>query len=103
MSLYQRMHKAHRYIVEREVGKDATAKQVLDHMFGTYDDAHSEYVVYHYNDPYTKPSTVLQRFNRLWVVPLFFICAPFQWLFTGDIGLNDHTKLGEFVHKITGL
>lgn len=102
MSLYQRMHKAHRYIVERDVGVDATAKQVLDHLFGDYDEA-TEYVVYHYNDPYTKPSTLLQRFNRLWVVPVFYIFLPFQWLFTGEVGIKDHTKFGEFIHKITGL
>lgn len=102
MSLYQRMYKAHRYVVEREVGKDATAAQVLDCLFGTYDE-NVEYVVYHYNDPYTKESTVLQRLNRLWVVPAFWLCAPFQWFFTGDVGVNDHSKLGEFLHKITGL
>ena len=102
MSLYQQMYKAHRYVVERDVGKDATAKDVLDHLFGDYDE-NVEYVVYHYNDPYTKPSTLLQRLNRLWVIPVFYICVPFQWMFTGSVGLNDHTKLGGFVHKITGL
>lgn len=102
MSLYQRMYKAHRYIVERDVGTDATAKQVLDHLFGDYDET-TEYAVYHYNDPYTKPSTLFQRFNRLWVIPVFYLCVPFQWFLTGSVGLNDHTKLGEFIHKITGL
>ena len=95
------MHKAYRFKVEAEVGKDATAREVLDHLFGTYDD-NVEYVVYHYNDPYTKPTTVFQRLNRLWVVPAFYLCAPFQWFFTGEVGVKDHSKLGEFLHKITG-
>lgn len=96
------MHKAFRFKVESELGKDATAEDVLDHLFGKYEE-NVEYVVYHYNDPYSKHSTLLQRLNRLWVVPAFYICVPFQWMFTGKVGLNDHTKLGEFIHKITGL
>lgn len=101
MSIYRSVSPAYRFMVEAEVRKDATAREVLDHLFGTYDEC-SDYAIYRRKD-YKDKSTLLQRFNMLWVVPVFYLVSPVQWLFSGRVGVSSHTKLGKFIHKITGI
>lgn len=44
-----------------------------------------------------------QRLNRLWVVPLYLLTVPFQWLIRGRVGFEPSSKAGMFIKKITGL
>lgn len=104
MSIYSRVVELHRFQIESKVGRDATGTEVLDLLYGKYsDDEGSDYRVYHYLDPYKTKSTLFQRFNTLWIVPLFYLSCPFQWLFFGKVGVNQHSKLGKFIFKATGL
>jgi len=74
-----------------------TAEGLLD-FIREYDD----YVIYHRKDPYDK-TTVLQRLNTLWVVPTWFVISPFLWITTGKAGFSQHSKIGKWLAKITGL
>ncbi|WP_053324251.1 hypothetical protein [Komagataeibacter europaeus] len=50
-----------------------------------------------------KEVTFIQRLNRLWFVPLYLLTIPFQWLFRGHIGVNNDSKLGALMSRLTGL
>ena len=73
----------------------------------------SEYWAYPEHYPYQvvdntewqarRDATFLQRLNRLWFVPVWFLTVPFQWLFRGRVGFNTTSKLGRLCQRITGL
>ena len=48
-------------------------------------------------------ATFVQRVNRLWFVPLYILTIPFQWLFWGRVGLESNSKVGNFIHRLTGI
>lgn len=76
----------------KERGYDnPTGEQVLDHLFRDLDNNnHSKYTVRQWKQ--TEVNT-LQRFNALWVYPLYAVCiAPFKWLLTGDTGVKTESK-----------
>lgn len=50
-----------------------------------------------------KDATFLQRLNRLWFVPVWFITVPFQWLIRGKVGFESTSKLGNLCRKIAGV
>ncbi|CAD91794.1 hypothetical protein [Yersinia phage PY54] len=50
-----------------------------------------------------KDATFLQRLNRLWIVPLYMLTVPFQWLFRGKVGFNNESKIAAVFVKLTGL
>ena len=80
---------------------DPTASDVLDHLLGTDQHDDTQYVVYKYADEVDR--TFIQRFNALWVYPIFIASMPFQWLFTGRMGFSRHTKTGLMIDYLVGL
>jgi len=71
----------------------------LDVLF----DEDGEYRVYHDADPYAKNNTITSRLHLLWLMPCWMICTPFLWLFTGETGISQHSKLGMWIAKKTGI
>lgn len=87
--------------VERAIGKDATAKDVLDYLFG---DVNSErktnFVIKEWEvDTTTKP---IHRLNMFWAVPLTLLCAPVQYVLYGHVGWTTKTKFGRWIIRVTG-
>ena len=58
----------------------------------------SEYVIYKYDD--NDDSTLLNRLNVLWLYPLFIITIPFQWIFTGSVGIKRNSRIGRIVDSL---
>lgn len=80
-------------------GREATADSVIDVLLGDKEGYNtSYYVVYHYDE--LGSSTFMNRLNRLWVYPLFIVIAPFQYLFTGNVGFNRNSFMGRIVDKL---
>jgi hypothetical protein len=79
-----------------EVGKGASAEDVLEHLFGD-DDRTSDYVVYKYDH---NKRTLLYRLNLIWVWPLCSVTLPFQWLITGNFGVSRNSKIGRVVDRL---
>ena len=102
MSIHNRVHEAYRNQILNSFKENKylpkTPEGLLDFLF----DDNSQYRIYHYSDPYVK-STLKQRLNRLWIIPCWWIIAPFKWIFTGSAGVNTHTKFAKWVAKATGL
>lgn len=79
--------------------ENPTANQVLEFMIGNSDQwCGGDFVVYKYSK--SKKRTFLQRFNMIWVYPLFIITIPFQYLFLGDWGINRNSKFGKIIDKL---
>ncbi len=100
--LIRRTSDLYRHEVEKAVGKDATAKQVLDYLFGgcgEYDRRESDFVIRKWTDD---KKTVLQRLNMFWAMPLTLLLSPFMYLFSGQVGWDTKTKVGVFILKVTG-
>lgn len=89
--------------IEKVVGKDATAKQVLDHIFGTYDNDYngdSDIVVRVWLSDHTR--TKAQRLNMFWAMPLTLLLAPIMYVKTGQVGWDTKSKVGRFILRVTG-
>ena len=71
-----------------------TAEQALECLFDN-----ERYYKYNYKNK----RTVSNRFNIIWAYPVFICCAPFQWLFTGNIGITKTSKIGKIVDKLVRL
>ena len=79
-----------------------TAEEVLTYMIGDEDHwTGGEYAVYRYNKE--KKRTFIQRLNMLWLFPLFFLSIPFQYLLTGDWGVNRNSKTGKVINWLVKL
>lgn len=93
----------HRSDIEKVLGKNATGEDVLDYIFGTWENDYnsdSGLIISIWDESDRK--TMLQRFNMLWVVPLTFILAPFNYVLKGCIGWDTKSKIGRWFIKITG-
>ena len=85
-----------------EISPDATAKEALQHILGDGDGwSGSNYVLKCYDDGDSR--SALQRFNYTWVWPLFILCTPFQWVFTGKTGVTRGSRIGNVLNKLVGL
>lgn len=97
----------HRSSITKKMKDETDMNELLDTLFGKYDDGESDYVIYRYDNGsewgLSRKTTLLQRFNMIWVWPLFMITVPFQWLFLGKVGINGHSKFGKWILKITGV
>lgn len=102
MSIHNRVHEAYKYKLLAEFKENKYLPQTPEGMLDFLFEDDSDYVVYYYNDPYNK-STLKHRLNTMWMLPLWFVCAPFLWVFTGNTGINQHSKLGKWISKVTGL
>lgn len=104
MSIHNRVNKAYQTDLLRDFKENKhlpqTPEGLVTYLFD--DDIGSGYIVYRYKNQYDK-TTFTQRLNRLWVVPCWWVIAPFKWIMTGSAGVNDHDKLGKWLAKITGL
>lgn len=81
-------------------GKEPTGKEMLEHLLGDSEGwSNSDYTLERYKYS-TKNRSVLQRLNWLWVYPLFLITTPFQWIFTGNVGLSKNSRIGRVVDKL---
>ena len=106
MSIHNRVNKAYQIDLLRDF-KDypylpKTPEGLIEFLFDDENEIGSDYVVYRYKERYDK-TTLSQRLNRVWVLPIWFIISPFKWLATGSSGVNQQTKLGKWLAKITGL
>lgn len=104
MSIHNRVNKAYQSNLLKDF-KDCpylpkTPEGLIEYLFD--DDIGSDYIVYRFKEQYDK-TTLTQRLNRIWVLPLWFAIAPFKWLLTGHSGVNQHSKFGKWLAKITGL
>ncbi len=88
-------------MIRDELEKDATAEDVLVHLFGDVDGwVDSKYTVRYYEDIKT---TALQRFNFIWVFPCYFILiAPFKWVVTGEARLRRESRLTRVIEFFLG-
>ncbi len=91
--------KTYRSEFEKELkeayGDNYTSKQIMEHLFGDCDGwKNGSYTLYTYKD---KPkSTLFNRFNLLWVYPIFILVVfPVLWMFTGQWGTERESKLGK--------
>ena len=95
--------KAYRHQVEKAVGKDATAKQVLDHIFGgygEYDRPDADFVLRVWDGDYNR--TFWHRLNMFWAMPLTLLLSPFMYLKSGQVGWSDKSATGRFILRVTG-
>lgn len=83
-------------------GKDDPSKEdILEVLFS--EDCTNDFYVYWWENPWQKKRTAVQRLNFLWFLPIFYIIiAPLQWVFKGEIGFTERTKIGEVVLKMLG-
>lgn len=92
----------YRHEVEKAVGKGATAKQVLDYLFGRYgeyDRPEADFVIRQWSDD---NKTLVNRLNMFWAIPLTILLSPFMYLLKGQIGWDTKTALGRFILRVTG-
>lgn len=105
MSIHKRARQAYKHELKKDFQDNKYLPQTVDGLLEYLFDQdvhYNGYVVYQDKESYDK-NTVGQRLNRLWVVPIWFVIAPFKWLLTGESGVNQHSKFGGWLAKITGL
>ena len=92
-----------RHEIEKELSKDATKNDVLDFIFGSYNDNfNSDYYVINRFGGKTK-TNLIQRINTLWFMPLWVIIVmPIQYLSTGKTGISKDSKFGLAVQWLIG-
>ncbi|HGN0166358.1 TPA: hypothetical protein ACKRGM_002244 [Proteus mirabilis] len=49
-----------------------------------------------------RETTLIQRINHIWVIPIFMICIIPQWLITGNTGVRSSSKVGKLVNWLIG-
>lgn len=80
--------------------ENAKPSEILDHLFGdSYGRVQSRYTIRRYTEVKT---TTLQRFNLLWVYPLFLIAAPFRWILFGEVGFKTESATYRLLEKLIG-
>ena len=80
----------------------STTEDILDILFGTHDnDYDSDYVIYDRYKPSIK-QTMLQRFNTLWVYPLFTALILIRYLLFGEFKINGDSRLGSVTRFFIG-
>lgn len=104
MTIHRYARKAFKSQLKKDFQDNKYAPQtvdgLLDYLFD--EDRFTGYLVYQDRESYDK-TTLGQRLNRLWIVPCWWLAAPILWITTGDAGISQHTKLGEWLAKKTGL
>ncbi|AMR57363.1 hypothetical protein vB_PsyM_KIL3b_0117 [Pseudomonas phage vB_PsyM_KIL3b] len=102
MSIHRRVNEAYSFQLLNSFKENNTfpdtAQGMVDYLFQD----ESDYKVYHLKEVYNK-STLVNRLNLLWVYPIWLVASPFLWVFTGSAGVDNHSKLGKFLAKITNV
>lgn len=80
-----------------------TKDKIITHLFGDYESRpDSKFKVFYRWNPDIK-STPMQRFNMLWVCPLYLLTvAPYNYITKGDTGVERESKLGKLLNKLVG-
>ena len=92
----------YRHEIQQAVGKNATGKQVLDHIFGTYDNDYRGNADIVLRVWVGDKRTRWQRLNMFWAMPLTLILSPIQYVMSGQVGWDTTTKFGRFMLRVTG-
>lgn len=101
----ERIRNLYRHEIEAQLTnhKEASAKDLLDLLFGTYNnDYNTDLVIKRKYGP-TPVTTILHRLNALWVYPLFIlIIAPFRYIAFGQAQLSEDSKIGSIFISLLG-
>jgi len=79
------------------------ARKISMIICGDYDSNWHEFTLIDNTWDTGADTTILQRINRLWFVPLYLLTIPFQWLFRGEVGMRNESKMAKIMSKLTGL
>ena len=85
---------------------DRYISEVMEIIYGSRfidDDITPPYVICKNHFHADEDATFIQRLNRLWIIPLYLVFMPFQWLFCGNIGFNHNSRLAVFLSRLTGI
>lgn len=96
MKLSKIQKKLYRHQLEQMLKEAHNPQDVLGFLFD--DDQFS--IIDRYAD--VDKLTKLQRFNRLWVYPLFILAAPFRYVMYGDPGYDRESRLGRVLERLVG-
>jgi hypothetical protein len=91
----------YRYMIEKELGENPTANDVLEHLFGDADCwINSDYTVKQYVKSKNNP---IHRINLLWVLPCYFVfIAPIRWIITGSPGVKNESRAAKVLRFFIG-
>lgn len=80
-----------------------TKDKIIKHLFGDYESRpESNFKVVYRSKPDIK-TTPIQRFNMLWVWPLYMLTlAPYNYITKGDTGVERESRLGKLISKLVG-
>ncbi len=85
---------------------DRYISDVMEIIYGSRfidDDITPPYVICKNHFHTDEDATFIQRLNRLWIIPLYLVFMPFQWLFCGNTGFNHNSRLAVFLSRLTGI
>lgn len=94
----------YRHEVEDILSDCETKKDILDEIYGTYDnDYRSDTDLVIKRKWITRSKiTLMNRINRLWVFPLFILSVPFTYLFFGQSKINEDSKIAKILVWLIG-
>jgi hypothetical protein len=91
----------YRHAVEKALGKDATANDVLDYLLDGYGKCGGErFVIWQWRED--RETNPIQRLNMFWAIPLTLFCAPYQYVARGQVGWDTKTAFGRWILRVTG-
>mgnify|MGYP003667186821 CR=1 FL=1 len=99
--IFRKTTKPYKHLIKKELGKNPTADDVLDHIFGDYEGyVNSRYTIREY---VKSDSNLAQRLNRFWAYPLFLLFVfPLKWVFTGVWGCESESKTMKVLKFLMG-
>ena len=99
--LFRKTTKPYKHLIRKELGKNPSANDVLDHLFGDCDGwVNSSYTIRKYEK---SDSNLIQRLNRFWAYPLFLLFIfPIKWVFTGVWGCETESKTMKVLKFLMG-
>lgn len=90
-----------RHQIEQELDDVKGSKEVLDLLFGHYNNDYStDYKVV--KRWYSSDTTVVNRLHMLWVFPTTLVCYPFQYILYGQCGWEEDGYIGGKILKLVG-
>lgn len=107
--IFCRQHTAYQTDLEKffekkvsEISKEEILSIIPKNDFDReYDDSNLKFTSTY--SRYENKKTWWQRLNHIWILPLWLvIVGPLHWLFTGKFGLEQSSKIGILVTKLTG-
>lgn len=89
-----------RYEDEYLNGREMTKNEVIEYLFGSYNEYPSTSLDLYLLSPQEK--TVKHRLNMLWVMPITLLVAPYSYIRYGSVGWTNKTKVGKFILECVG-